>query len=171
MISPYRIGILFPVIFLFLAQREFTLAAQDHFIIPRPKSISLAKETLPIRDLRSIIIPEHAFLPQETYLMKEVLAPAQLMDIFRSNKKDAGSHPFWIGFNNISRSHKAPAPPAGVWDDKGSKVWMNDTEVSPPAWKYPGRVCSHTIEFTYRRSVFSKGNNREEYNFRHSWFG
>lgn len=171
MISPYRIGILFPVIFLFLAQREFPLAAQDHFIIPRPKSISLAKETLPIHDLRSIIIPDDTFLPQETYQKKEVLATAQLMDIFRSNKKDAGSHPFWIGFNNISRSHKAPAPPAGVWDDKGSKVWMNDTEVSHPAWKYPGRVCSHTIEFTYRRSVFSKGNNREDYNFRHSWSG
>jgi nitrogen fixation protein len=52
----------------------------------------------------------------------------------------AGYHPFWIGFNNISRSHKAPTPHAGTWDDKGSKLWVNGKEIAPPSWKFPGRI-------------------------------
>jgi nitrogen fixation protein len=61
----------------------------------------------------------------------------------------AGTYPFWIGFNNISRSHKAPTPPSGQWDDKGSRVWVNGTEVSPPSWKYAGRIPKDLEEPLY----------------------
>jgi hypothetical protein len=52
---------------------------------------------------------------------------------------------FWIGFHNISRSHQAPAPPLGSWDDRGSKVWVNGVSVDPPAWKN-GKRKTTTLE-------------------------
>lgn len=61
----------------------------------------------------------------------------------------AGYYPFWIGFNNISRSHKAPTPRAGTWDDKDSKVWVNGKEVAPPSWKFPGRIPKDLEEPLY----------------------
>lgn len=47
---------------------------------------------------------------------------------------------FWIGFKNISRSVQAATPPAGQWDERGSKVWVNDELIGPPLWKFPGRI-------------------------------
>ncbi len=43
-----------------------------------------------------------------------------------------------IEFQNYSRSEKDLAPPAGRWDRKGSRIWLNDTEIMPPVWDNGG---------------------------------
>jgi hexosaminidase len=77
--------------------------------------------------------------------------------------------PFWIGFKNISRSVQAATPPAGQWDERGSKVWVNDELIEPPLWKLPGRVPSSLEEplvdesYEYRQPTrirLKKGLNR-----------
>ena len=40
----------------------------------------------------------------------------------------------WIEFQNYSRSEKDLPPPAGKWDYKGSRIWLNNQEIFPPAW-------------------------------------
>jgi hypothetical protein len=44
----------------------------------------------------------------------------------------------WIDFHNYGRSEKDASPPAGQWDYKGSRIWVNDKPVNPPAWSTPG---------------------------------
>jgi hypothetical protein len=41
----------------------------------------------------------------------------------------------WISFQNYSRSEKDLAPPAGKWDWKGSKIWVNGQAISPLDWQ------------------------------------
>lgn len=52
---------------------------------------------------------------------------------------EEGGRPFWIGFNNLSRSPATDSPPAGAWDDKGSTVWVNGTLIGPPQWRRSGQ--------------------------------
>lgn len=52
---------------------------------------------------------------------------------------EGGEKPFWIGFNNLSRSPATNSLPIGEWDDKGSKLWVNDNSVAPPRWKRGGQ--------------------------------
>lgn len=54
------------------------------------------------------------------------------------NEKDEVLN-FWIGFNNISRSTASDSPPAGEWDNRGSKVWVNGNIIEPPIWKRAGQ--------------------------------
>lgn len=49
-----------------------------------------------------------------------------------------GLKPFWIGFNDLSRSYASSSPQKGTWDDRGSKVWVNGQAIPPPAWKQAG---------------------------------
>lgn len=46
---------------------------------------------------------------------------------------------FWIGFQGWSRSGRrgGPLPDQGQWHTTNPKIWVNDTEVSPPIWKQP----------------------------------
>jgi len=46
-------------------------------------------------------------------------------------------------FQNYSRSEVDLAPPAGCWDWKGSKVWVNGTELPPPEWDEPAGKPTH----------------------------
>lgn len=39
-----------------------------------------------------------------------------------------------IEFQNYSRSEKDLPPPAGAWDRKGSRVWLNGQEIPAPVW-------------------------------------
>jgi len=52
--------------------------------------------------------------------------------------EDEGLKPFWIGFNDLSRSYASPSPQKGTWDDRGSKVGVNGRVILPPAWKQAG---------------------------------
>ena len=49
---------------------------------------------------------------------------------------------FWIGFNDPIRSSRKgiPNPDQGQWSTVGSKIWVNDHEISPPHWKHPGAL-------------------------------
>ena len=49
---------------------------------------------------------------------------------------------FWIGFNDPIRSSRrgVPNPAPGEWSNVGSRVWVNDREISPPHWQQPGLV-------------------------------
>lgn len=49
-----------------------------------------------------------------------------------------GPKPFWIGFNNLSRSYESDSPEWGTWDNLQSKVWVNGNIIEPPKWKQPG---------------------------------
>ena len=51
---------------------------------------------------------------------------------------EAGSKPFWIGFDNLSRSYASDSPAAETWDNRQSKLWVNGMEIAPPVWKQPG---------------------------------
>jgi hexosaminidase len=56
--------------------------------------------------------------------------------------------PFWIGFNNLSRSPSTDSPPLGAWDSKGSAVWVNGELVPPPHWKRGGQKGHAEIPLT-----------------------
>jgi hexosaminidase len=47
--------------------------------------------------------------------------------------------PFWISFDDISRSHATASPGAGTWDERKSALWVNDTLIPPPLWKHAGK--------------------------------
>ena len=40
-----------------------------------------------------------------------------------------------IEFQNYSRSEKDLPAPQGCWDYKGSRIWINDAEISAPVWE------------------------------------
>ncbi|OYY99710.1 MAG: hypothetical protein B7Y37_13345 [Sphingobacteriia bacterium 28-36-52] len=47
--------------------------------------------------------------------------------------------PFWIGFNNLSRSPATDSPPAFAWNEQNATVQINGTMVLPPVWKRAGQ--------------------------------
>lgn len=63
-----------------------------------------------------------------------------------------------IEFQNYGRSENDKAPDAGKWDRKGSRVWLNGTEIMPPVWENSGRAINAEVDlknenFTARRPV------------------
>lgn len=50
-----------------------------------------------------------------------------------------GLKPFWIGFNDLSRSYKTDSPQLNTWDNKGSEVYVNGQRINPPSWKQAGQ--------------------------------
>ncbi len=51
-----------------------------------------------------------------------------------------------IEFQNYSRSENDKAPDTGKWDRKGSRIWINDTEVMPPTWTNSGKTINSEID-------------------------
>ena len=43
-----------------------------------------------------------------------------------------------VEFQNYGRSEKDLAPDNGQWDRKGTRLWLNDEELSPPDWDNAG---------------------------------
>lgn len=46
---------------------------------------------------------------------------------------------FWMDLKGQSRSGADATPPAGAWDCKQSKIWINNKVIAPPVWQFPGR--------------------------------
>ena len=73
-----------------------------------------------------------------------------------------------IEFQNYGRSEKDTAPDAGKWDRKGSRIWLNDTEILPPTWDNTGVGINNEVDlknenFTARKPVevaLNKGWNK-----------
>jgi hexosaminidase len=55
---------------------------------------------------------------------------------------------FWIGFNDLSRSPATDSPEAGTWSNLQSGLWVNGSEVSPPAWERAGQKGNSEIPLT-----------------------
>lgn len=51
----------------------------------------------------------------------------------------------WIEFQNYSRSEADLPPPAGKWDYRESRIWINDREIQPPVWTATHRAKSNEI--------------------------
>lgn len=51
-----------------------------------------------------------------------------------------------IEFQNYSRSENDKAPDAGNWDRKGSRIWVNGTEVAPPTWTNSGKSINSEVD-------------------------
>lgn len=72
--------------------------------------------------------------PQEnhtTYAYTWVYSPCE---------QDVG---FWAETQNYSRSEPDLPPPAGKWDYRESRIWINDEEIRPPIWTATHREKSN----------------------------
>ena len=54
--------------------------------------------------------------------------------VYSPKEQQAGAQ---IEFYTYSRSGNETAPPAGAWDRRGSKIWLNDVEIAAPEWQQP----------------------------------
>lgn len=55
------------------------------------------------------------------------------------------SQPFWIGFNNLSRSHASDSPPAFAWNEHDATVIVNGGILQPPLWIRAGQIGNSEI--------------------------
>lgn len=46
----------------------------------------------------------------------------------------------WLCTQNYGRSEKDLPPPAGKWDYRESRLWINDEEIAPPVWTAAHRI-------------------------------
>lgn len=53
--------------------------------------------------------------------------------------EEHATKPFWIGFNNLSRSPATDSPPAFAWNEHNATVTVNGGIVPPPIWKRAGQ--------------------------------
>jgi hypothetical protein len=63
--------------------------------------------------------------------------------VYSPESREAGA---LIEFQNYSRSEKDLPPEAGRWDRKGSRIWINDVEIFPPAWANSGKDITHETD-------------------------
>ncbi len=85
--------------------------------------------------------------------------------VYSPKKQTVGAQ---IEFQNYGRSEKDKAPDAGKWDRKGSRIWINDNEILPPAWENTGVAINNEVDlrnenFTARKPVeitLEKGWNK-----------
>lgn len=62
--------------------------------------------------------------------------------VYSPKAQEAGA---WIEFQNYSRSEADLPPPAGKWDYRESRIWVNDREIAPPLWTATHRVKSNEV--------------------------
>ncbi len=55
--------------------------------------------------------------------------------VYSPEEQEAGA---LIEFYTYSRSGNEKAPDAGKWDRRGSRIWLNGTEITAPTWTQPG---------------------------------
>lgn len=85
--------------------------------------------------------------------------------VYSPKKQTVGAQ---IEFQNYGRSEKDKAPDTGKWDRKGSRIWVNDNEILPPAWENTGVAINNEVDlrnenFTARKPVeitLDKGWNK-----------
>lgn len=62
--------------------------------------------------------------------------------VYSPKAQEAGA---WIEFQNYSRSEADLPPPAGKWDYRESRIWVNDREIAPPLWTATHCVKSNEV--------------------------
>ena len=75
--------------------------------------------------------------------------------VYSENEQTVGAQ---IEFQNYGRSEKDTAPEAGKWDRKGSRIWLNDQELTPDAWDNTGVSINNEVDlknenFTARKPL------------------
>ncbi|MBB1286409.1 family 20 glycosylhydrolase [Flavisolibacter sp. BT320] len=103
---------------------------------PEEKGIAALKTTKQVTG--GTVVLRHWWAPQIKGAINNPDDCATWYATTRIWSDEEGEQPFWIGFNNLSRSYFSGAPPAGAWDHRGSAVWVNGDLVSPPAWRLAG---------------------------------
>lgn len=73
--------------------------------------------------------------------------------VYSPKEQTAG---LWVEFQNYSRSEADLPPPEGKWDYKGSRIWINDEEILPPAWTATHRVRDNEIALGNENCVVRK---------------
>ncbi|PJE48120.1 MAG: beta-N-acetylhexosaminidase [Sediminibacterium sp.] len=73
--------------------------------------------------------------------------------------EENATQPFWIGFNNLSRSPATDSPPAFAWNEHNAIVTVNGGIVPPPVWKRAGQKGNAEIPlidegYEYREPAF-----------------
>lgn len=63
--------------------------------------------------------------------------------VYSPTAQDVGAQ---IEFHNYGRSENDTAPDAGKWDRKGSRIWLNDTEILPPTWTNTGVSINSEVD-------------------------
>lgn len=92
---------------------------------------SLYGGTIFLRHFWSPAIGSHLPAPQ-----KENSTYYAVSRIFSPYEREIG---LWIGFYNISRSNNTATPAPGTWDNRDSRLWLNQKEIAPPVWSKAGR--------------------------------
>jgi len=60
--------------------------------------------------------------------------------VYSPKKQEVG---LWAEFQNYGRSEMDLPPQQGTWDYKGSRIWLNGTEIMPPTWTATHQVKSN----------------------------
>lgn len=115
---------------------------------PETKNFDTTKTKSTLQATGGTVVLRHWFNP----LVKGVVNNAKDSTTWYATTRiwsdEDGVKPFWIGFNNISRSPATDSPKEGTWDNNGSKVWVNGREVAPPQWKRAGQKGQSEIPLT-----------------------
>ena len=63
--------------------------------------------------------------------------------VYSPRAQEAGA---LIEFHNYGRSERDLAPDSGRWDRMGSRIWLNDVELPPPAWDNAGKSITNETD-------------------------
>ncbi len=111
-----------------------TVFAPENHQIPDNRSLSSASSvyggTVFLRHFWVPLIGSHVSTP------KENITYYAFTQIFSAYEQNIG---LWISFYNISRSNNTATPDSGKWDNRDSRIWLNNIEIPAPAWSKPGR--------------------------------
>lgn len=62
--------------------------------------------------------------------------------VYSPKAQEAG---LWMETQNYSRSEMDLSPMSGKWDNRESRIWVNDKEILPPVWTATHRVKSNEV--------------------------
>lgn len=114
--------------------------AEEFFIYGQGKQPLVKKEVI-----GGTIVLRHWWAPQVEAALDEAKEQTTWYASTQIWSEQTEVKPFWIDFNNLSRSPATDSPPAGAWDDKHSAIWLNGEKILPPVWKRGGQAGNSEI--------------------------
>jgi lysophospholipase L1-like esterase len=115
---------------------------------PEQKSFDADKAKSTFQQVGATIVLRHWWAP----LIKGAIPNAEDSSTWYATTKiwsdEDETKPFWIGFNNLSRSPATDAPPANAWDAKKSAVWVNGNLIPASQWKHAGQKGNSELPLT-----------------------
>ncbi|PST82427.1 beta-N-acetylhexosaminidase [Pedobacter yulinensis] len=105
---------------------------------PEKPGFDPAHEKHVLERVGGTLVLRHWWAPQVKGVLPDPREQTTWYATTRIWSDEARTARFWIGFNNISRSYESDSPAAGMWDNRGSQVFVNGQIVQPPAWSQAG---------------------------------